>query len=214
MLVKNLVRARGLQRLGKSIPLFGTGMAFPWPLFAQLPLASGNKVEDIELGVYLARQGIRVVLEDSVQVTSSAASLAASRDQRRRWEHGFLQMAGRHALPLIGSGIIYRSRQMLTLGLHMSVPPLALHCLLGASLAALLGVWSILGGPVQPFAAVTTAMGFVLLLLGVTWMRHGREVIRLSDLLRAPLYILWKIPLYLGYFTNRQATWNRTVRDD
>ncbi|MGB7407652.1 MAG: glycosyltransferase family 2 protein, partial [Pontixanthobacter sp.] len=44
MLIKNLVRARGLMRLGGGASLFGTGMAFPWPMFARLQLATDNAV--------------------------------------------------------------------------------------------------------------------------------------------------------------------------
>ena len=51
MLVKNLVRARGLQRIGGGIPLFGTGMAFPWPIFSEAELATDHLVEDMQLAL-------------------------------------------------------------------------------------------------------------------------------------------------------------------
>ena len=40
----------------------------------------------------------------------------------------------------------------------------------------------------------------------------GRETLGLLTLARAPLYVLWKIPLYLGFFASRQTEWNRTRR--
>src|SRR5690606_23836952 len=46
MLVKNLYRSRGMQRLGGAALLTGTGMAFPWKLFAGADLATGSIVED------------------------------------------------------------------------------------------------------------------------------------------------------------------------
>ena len=38
MLVKNRVRSQGMVRMGGAALLTGTGMAFPWPLFADAPL--------------------------------------------------------------------------------------------------------------------------------------------------------------------------------
>ena len=36
----------------------------------------------------------------------------------------------------------------------------------------------------------------------------------LAALLRVPVYILWKIPIYVGFFTHNQKIWNRTRRED
>ncbi len=33
-------------------------------------------------------------------------------------------------------------------------------------------------------------------------------------LLRAPLYVAWKLPLYLGLLRGRETSWRRTRRDD
>src|SRR5206468_122211 len=50
MVVKNLYRSRGMTRMGGSALLTGTGMAFPWRLFATADLGSGSLVEDLGLG--------------------------------------------------------------------------------------------------------------------------------------------------------------------
>ena len=49
--VKNVVRQRGAHRLGGAAILVGTGMAFPWHIFANAPLATANIVEDLALGI-------------------------------------------------------------------------------------------------------------------------------------------------------------------
>lgn len=213
MLVKNLVRARGLLRLGGGIPLFGTGMAFDWTLFAKLPLATGDAVEDLALGIWLARQGIAVELDDGARVTSPAASLASSRAQRSRWEHGFLRTAAREGLPLLIGGMASGSRLRAMLGAHLLVPPLALLlllALLGLAAAAIAGTlvdsWS-------PFLLLAGAFAFVAAMLLAAWWVHARDELPAGALLRAPFYILWKIPIYLGFFTRRQTEWNRTRRE-
>lgn len=111
MLIKNLVRARGLMRIGKGIPLFGTGMAFPWPMFDKLELASGALAEDLELGLNLAKSGVRVTLVDEALVTSPAASVSDSREQEaptRNMDFSIRQCAAPY--PLIGLGVTRRSR--------------------------------------------------------------------------------------------------------
>jgi hypothetical protein len=47
------------------------------------------------------------------------------------------------------------------------------------------------------------------------WMKGGSRFVSLGGLARAPLYLLWKLPLYLG-FARRGAPkeWVRTGRGD
>lgn len=214
MLIKNLVRARGLQRLGGGTLLFGTGMAFPWKLFATLDLATSHAVEDLQLGLSLAKQGICVGFEDRALVTSPAASVADSKGQRSRWEHGFLQTALRNGLPMLFSGVKYASRHLLFIGAHMLVPPLAMLMaisILGLLLLVLL-FWA---GSVslQPVVLLLSALLLLAIILITAWWKEGRTVISGRSLVMIPFYVLWKLPIYLRFFTARQTGWNRTQRD-
>ena len=214
MLIKNLVRARGLMRLGGGTLLFGTGMAFPWKLFATLDLATSNAVEDLQLALLLAKQGIRVGFEDRALVTSQAASVANSEGQRSRWEHGFMQIAMHNGLPMLLSGFSKGSRHLLTIGAHMMVPPLAMLVLLvvAALLVLILLIWMGFGsvGPLMLLGISFTTLSVALL---AAWWKEGRKVISGRSLLKIPLYVLWKVPLYVRFFTARQTGWNRTQRD-
>ena len=40
----------------------------------------------------------------------------------------------------------------------------------------------------------------------------GRRYLRASALLRAPLYILWKLPLYAAFLRGPESRWRRTPR--
>ena len=213
MLVKNVVRARGLLRIGGGALLFGTGMAFPWPLFARLPLASANAVEDLELGLRLAREGIKVGFDDGARVTSPAASLASSRGQRSRWEHGFLDTARRQAGPLLGAAVRRQSRHLAALGAHLLVPPLALLLLAAALDLVLLAGLALSGADSRPALLLLVLLALVALALLAAWWREARTLLPARDLLRAPLYLFWKLPVYLAFFTRRQTGWNRTGRD-
>lgn len=212
MLVKNLARARGMMRLGGSALLFGTGMAFPWRLFSNAPLATSNMVEDLDLGITLARSGVRIILDDDVRVTSPAASVDAGRGQRSRWEHGFLRTAAHQAWPLLILALRRRSRRLGVLGAHLLIPPLALMLLgtlFALALVAMLGAWS----SFIPAAILAGGLFIVGLMLFAVWWREARSMLPFRDLLRAPLYILWKIPIYLAFLSRRQSEWNRTERE-
>ena len=212
MLVKNLVRARGLYRLGGGIPLFGTGMAFPWTTFSELELATSETVEDLRLALTLAAKGIRVHLDEDTRVTSAAAALEDSLGQRRRWEHGFLANALRRAIPLLATGIVRRSRHLLALGAHMLVPPLALLFLIAAVAALPALAAAAWNGSPGPLALLSGSVAVAVAATGLAWHRESRSELPFAVLARAPLYVLWKIPLYAGFFWSRQREWNRTRR--
>ncbi|WXG52253.1 MAG: glycosyltransferase family 2 protein [Candidatus Sedimenticola sp. (ex Thyasira tokunagai)] len=92
-LVKNRVRALGLRKLGLPCQLMGTGMAFPWAIISKAKVASGNIVEDMELGLSLAQQGVPPMFCPGAKVSSIfPTSSDGVNSQRTRWEHGHLGM--------------------------------------------------------------------------------------------------------------------------
>jgi hypothetical protein len=48
-------------------------------------------------------------------------------------------------------------------------------------------------------------------LLGA-WAKFGRHWLPLTSLLAAPLYMVWKIPMYFAFVLRPQAKWVRTSR--
>src|SRR5262249_35290567 len=90
--LKNVVRPRGLSRLGLPCLLTGTGMAFPWELIRSAPLASGNIVEDMQLGIDLALAGRAPLFCPAATVRSELpAARSAANSQRTRWVHGHVR---------------------------------------------------------------------------------------------------------------------------
>lgn len=212
-MIKNLVRQRGLMRLGGRVHLTGTGMAFPWPLFDSAPLASGNIVEDVELGHALDRAGHPPLLVDAATVWSDPASAAGTLVQRKRWEGGFLALARKQAPAALRTALVRRDPRALAAALDLCVPPLTLLALVDAAVLVVAVVLTWLSGaawwPVLFHLAVCAA---ALLCIIVAWGREGRAFIRLGALLRIPLYILWKIPLYLGLVRGSPSEWLRAGR--
>lgn len=212
-LVKNLIRQRGAARIGAPALLTGTGMAFPWPVFADAPLASGDIVEDLALGIDLMQRGHKPMFIEEALVTSAAANEGDTITQRTRWEHGFLKTAFSRGLPLAGKGIASLRWPIFWSGMHLLVPPLALLIILSFIVALCLFAagWLFEAGygPFYTVAGLLTAAG-----LGIfgAWLREGRGVLRFGALLRVPLYILWKIPVYLRLVRGGETQWVRTKR--
>lgn len=212
-MVKNLVRPSGLGRLGLPCLLTGTGMAFPWPIIRRAKLASGNIVEDMQLGLDLALAGHPPLFCENALVTGRLPDHhRAAVTQRTRWEHGHLQTLVTQVPRLIRGAIARRKICPLALALELAVPPLSLLIIL--FLAALctslvaaqygasrLAMHLLLGGGVT-----------VLLCIMASWAKFGRQHLPLTSLLAAPFYVVWKIPLYLAFLFKPQKEWVRTQR--
>jgi cellulose synthase/poly-beta-1,6-N-acetylglucosamine synthase-like glycosyltransferase len=212
MLIKNRVRQRGSAVLGAPAILGGTGMAFPWALIAKAPLATSHLVEDLLLGVHFARQGVPPVYLEGATTWSDPASHQDTLTQRTRWEHGYISTAARFGLPLLLEGIVRLRPGLAWFGLSLMVPPLALLmavCLLGL---AVTGLFWLLGATSTPFLLTGACLALAALLLAAAWARDGRQTVSAATLARIPLYILWKIPVYLRLVRKRETEWVRTRR--
>jgi cellulose synthase/poly-beta-1,6-N-acetylglucosamine synthase-like glycosyltransferase len=156
---------------------------------------------------------VRIHLEESARVSSAPASLQDSAGQRRRWEHGFLQTAAKNALPMLAAAVRSRSRHQLALALHLMIPPLALlYLIAGASLAATFAL-GFVTNHWWPAIALLAAAIMAGVATVAAWAVAGRRTLAFGALLQAPLYVLWKLPIYVGYLVSRQAGWNRTRRE-
>lgn len=210
-LVRNLVRQRGLRRLGGPALLQGTGMALPWRMFDGAPLATASLVEDMRLGLDLVLAGRPVRFEEGAGVVSAAASQTATRAQRTRWEHGAMATAAEYLPRLLAAGFRGRPR-LLLLAADLLVPPLALlvtaACLTGGALLLL----ALMGGGAGPFALLAGSGLLFAVTLALTWHEFGRALLPVGTLARLPLYVLWKQPIYRGLVSGFERRWVRTSR--
>jgi cellulose synthase/poly-beta-1,6-N-acetylglucosamine synthase-like glycosyltransferase len=215
-LVKNLVRQRGLQRLTGSVHLTGTGMCLPWHLFDGADLATASIVEDVRLGIELARGGAHPQLIEACKVWSPHAEQSQTLGQRSRWEGGFLALARATAPGLIGRGLATLSPRTTLAGLDLLVPPLALLAMLNILVFAGLVLLAALGAASWLPTAVLATIGLLAAIaLLLAWWREGRSFLSPAALLRLPLYPLWKIPMYLKLVrSGAPKNWQRTERPD
>ena len=213
-LFKNLIRPLGLSRLGGGCLLTGTGMAFPWNLIKNAPLASSNIVEDMQLGIDLAINGnTPVFCPDAVLYSKTAPNDSAAQAQRIRWEHGHLLTIFKQIGRTIRSAVKQRRLKLFLLTLEIGVPPLSAFILCWGG--AMILVTSCTLGNLLSFNFLTFFLlsGFVLsasILLG--WWRFGRTLLPFRDIMNIPFYILWKVPIYISFLIKPQKGWVRTER--
>jgi cellulose synthase/poly-beta-1,6-N-acetylglucosamine synthase-like glycosyltransferase len=211
---KNVIRPRGLARLGLPCLLTGTGMAFPWARLHGAPLASGNIVEDMQLGIDLAIQGHAVRFCPDAEVTSELpAARKAAATQRTRWVHGHLQTLLTQSPRLLAKGLVTGRLDLIGLGLELAVPPVSILLVLWALLTAALGVCWWLGDSAVPVLLMLGAGAAVGVALFLTWLRFGRERLPFTALLLAPVVVLAKASDLVTFLFRRQKAWVRTPRN-
>jgi len=211
--VKNHVRPLGGLRLGAPCQLMGTGMAFTWSVIATAPLASGHIVEDMQLGLDLARAGTPPLFCPDALVTSVfPASDEGTTAQRTRWEHGHLGVIFRHGVPTLCRAIAQRRLALLLMVLDLCVPPptilatLLLLQIFASAANYFLGGWS------MPFWLSVAALVIEVGAIGLAWSRFGRRLVTFREMLGAPLYLVGKLPLYARFFKRGEHDWIRTRR--
>jgi cellulose synthase/poly-beta-1,6-N-acetylglucosamine synthase-like glycosyltransferase len=213
--IKNQVRPLGLHRLGLPCQLMGSGMASPWACINSADLATGHIVEDLKLGIELARRGTPPLFCPEALVTSEfPASSEGIRSQRTRWEHGHLSVILNEAPRLFLDSLSRLDTNLLGLALDLTVPPLALLTLL------LIAVWMascllfLVAKVLFPIAIASIAAGLLTLSISLAWARYGRHIITMGKLAYAVVYAFLKLPLYAKFLVTRQTAWIRSKRDE
>jgi len=189
-------------------------MALPWKLVEQAQFASGNVVEDMQLGIDFALAGRPPLFLPEARVDSPLPQeRAAARTQRTRWEHGHLKTLLTQSPRLAWLALTHRRADLFWLALDLAIPPLAL-LLTALSAAAVFATaaW-LLGTSAMPaLILVSTSVTLAAAVL-LGWAIHCRRQVPLRALLSAPFYVAAKLPIYLSFLWKRQQAWIRTERD-
>jgi cellulose synthase/poly-beta-1,6-N-acetylglucosamine synthase-like glycosyltransferase len=212
--VKNLVRPAGLGRFNLPCPLTGTGMAFPWEVLRRVTLASGNIVEDMNLGLDLALAGYPTMFCTEARVTGSLPQQRhAAKSQRTRWEHGHLQTITTQVPKLIAASVRSLRIDLLAIALDLLVPPVSLLVMLWIAATALATLGLKFGTTALPISILGAAGAMIAIAILAAWAKYCRQDLPAKMLLAIPLYVLWKVPLYFAFLFKPQTQWVRTDRD-
>lgn len=208
--VLHYLRPLGRMVLGGSTGLKGNGMVFTADVLRKHRW-SAALTEDIEYHMELIQAGERAMFApDAVVWAEMPHSMGAAQSQNERWEKGRMEMVRRFVPSLLRAALGRRSFLLFDAAVEQLIPPfsvvtglsllcLALALVLGAPGALALAAFIVLG------QAVYIAVGLVL-------AGTPRQVY--LALLFAPLFIVWKLWLYLRLLLGvKPRSWIRTARN-
>ncbi len=205
------LRMAGSIKLSGTAVLKGNGMAFKTALLKRYGWPCHSVVEDMEFTLRLLEDGISVNYNpDAVIRSEMVTSGKSASSQRNRWEGGRFMLVKRMTLPLLKLFAKTGNTRYLYALAELATPPLSLLVMLFsfASTGALLllnGAWLIL--------ATSFWLILVFYVISGQIQRHAPLSTYLY-LASAPLYILWKIPLYAGMLLKKKSSaWVRTTRE-
>jgi cellulose synthase/poly-beta-1,6-N-acetylglucosamine synthase-like glycosyltransferase len=213
-LVKNLVRPLGLEALNLPCQLTGTGMAFPWQVIRSANLASGSIVEDLKLGLDLAKSGSPPLFCPCARVTSQFPwSVEGAMSQRKRWEEGHINMILTTFSQCIYHAVTRRNLGLLVLTLDMAIPPLSLLVILLVGMSFVAGVAVLLG--LSSAALVISSVCIVAFILAVVvaWSKYGSSILPPNAMFSVASYVFAKLPIYRRLLSSSDdPKWTRTDR--
>ncbi len=203
------LRPAAKMALGASCGLKGNGMCFDASVIARFGWPAAGLAEDVEFHLELVTAGIRVVFApEAVVYGEMPASLSGSDSQNLRWEAGRLA-AMRRALPLLVRGLRRREVTAIDAAIEQLTPPLSVPVALAF---AGFGAGLVVSAPAAWLTAAILLAALAAYVVG--GLVIARVPIRVyGALLQAPIYIGWKVVLYLrALFGRRQRRWIRTER--
>lgn len=203
----NLIRPSGRERLGLSAGILGNGFAICTHVLEQVPYHAFSIVEDLEYHLELVMAGKRVRFLENCAVTATLPpSTRGETVQRSRWEGGRFGVSRQWSLPM--------ARRVMRGQVRLLEPLLDL---LGLPLAY--GVFALLltlAIP-MPWIRIYGAMSLAIVLTHVlTAAWAGPDFAgTLGLLVRAPIYIVWKLRMLPGVLrdSKARAVWVPTERD-
>ena len=211
--LKNRIRPLGLASLGGPCQLQGTGMAFPRQALDAVEVGTAHIVEDLKLGLDLAKAGHPPLFEPAAAVESFfPPSELGMRRQHERWQRGSLSIVLTHALPCLYAALRRGDPRLLCLALDLLVPPIVMLGALSGVAVLLAGLYAAIVGEWLPLAVAIGSFMLLLSGLALGWrvaeMRGGR----VSPIFIAR-FVTGRILAYpTALFSRSTAAWLRSER--
>lgn len=211
----NGMRSLARERLSLSSSLAGNGMCFARGLLERHPYDSYSLVEDLEFGVKLTAEGVRVAYEPGAEVRADMPSTeSAARTQRQRWEEGRRAFVRAQLWPSVRRAFTDRTALSFDAAMNLLVPPLSkVVALTVAGLAASVALGIARGGqwPLG-FGLFAFCAGSLVFYVLRGWALSQTGAAGLKALARAPMYMAWKLAISRAR-KEQSETWIRTARE-
>jgi cellulose synthase/poly-beta-1,6-N-acetylglucosamine synthase-like glycosyltransferase len=213
MRLNNRLRNKAKDNLGLSCRLMGDAMCFSNEVFQRHPWETYSLVEDMEYGIHILREGIRVAYAaDAKSFGQAAGDWQRAERQRLRWSGGILDVRRRLALQILADGLKKRELALLDRSLELLLPTYSAMVVLSMLLLAVKVALNLLNQPVLYWDMLVISAAWILLpLIGLTFDRAPRQLF--GAYIFSPLYLAWRIWIGLLTFVRRKRIdWVRTPR--
>ncbi|MCC5941171.1 MAG: glycosyltransferase family 2 protein [Balneolaceae bacterium] len=216
-LLHNYVKPLGRKVLNLNMGLRGNGMCFSTEVLREVPWKAWSLTEDLEYGLNLILSGIKIDFAPEATVFAQMPVEAKNAEsQRSRWELGRLQIIRMYTAKFLIRAFKKRSASYFDVFIDLVTPPFVnMMLLVMISLMAIFGLWI--------FEIVATYHLFMWALLALTGIVYffigmyvsGADKNLYKSLLHLPVYIFWKIKVYINaYRKGKEIDWIRTERDN
>lgn len=215
-LLYNYVKPMGRKVLGLDMGLRGNGMCFSVDVLRKNPWEAWSLTEDVEFGLILLLRKIRIRFAPEATVMARMPANAKNAEsQRKRWEIGKFPIIRKYTPKLLAAFFRTGSPRYLDAFIDLMTPPLV-NTLLMVVLMIILNVVLAVVGLISPiFTWIWLGifgMGILHLLVGLYAAGADKNIYK--SLLFIPIYVLWKIKLYLKALTTpNNGVWVRTKRE-
>lgn len=204
----NHLRPAGRNRIGGTAGLRGNGMGFRTSVLERHGWPAYSIVEDAEFSLKLLLEGTIVHYNPDAIVSSEMPTQAVQAEkQRMRWEGAWLLMARSFMPPLLARFIRRPRIRYLDAVIGFLVPPFSLLVLSQLVVIGAASTIHIVAGPILIFCL---GVDLFYVLSGLIQRRVSPAV--WISLVSAPLFILWKLPLYVKMLRQKGNAWERTKR--
>ena len=194
-------------------------MCFAREVVLSVPWSGESITEDIEYTLRVCTAGYRVAFAPGACVWAQMPTTGAqSTSQRQRWEGGRYRLLFQVAPRLLSESLRTHNRLLRDRAVELIVPPFAEMFALPVLFGGLCFFLAWLCG--WRTAGVLAGTWALVLLLQAVYLFGGMWVARMParvvfSLLSAPLYIVWKLGLYVVMAAGRSTGgWKRTERHE
>ncbi|MDQ2996849.1 MAG: glycosyltransferase family 2 protein [Chloroflexota bacterium] len=205
------LRPLGRMPLGGSAGLKGNGMVFAAEILREYQWTA-SLTEDIEYHMALILGGHRVTFApDAIVWAEMPSSLQAARTQNVRWERGRQEMLRQYVPRLLRAALARRSFLLFDAAVEQIIPPFSLVA--AASVLSLVAAVALQSMPAV-LLGVFLLLGQAVYILTGLWLSGAPKKVY-QALLYAPIFIVWKVWLYLRVLIGLdRKDWTRTARND
>lgn len=215
-LLYNYVKPLGRKVLGLNMGLRGNGMCFSADVLNEIPWQAWSLTEDVEYGLILLLEGVSIDFAPEATVYAQMPIEASNAEtQRSRWEIGRIQIIRSYTPKFLYKAMSKRSPAYFDVFVELITPPfvnmmLMVTIIFGAGII----LWLLALLPTMHLLmwGLLLSTGFCYLFIGL--YVGGADKALYKSLLQLPLYIFWKLKVYVkALLIGKEKNWIRTTRD-